>query len=200
MRLFLSALLLVPGLFAGEYSKDDRATLISYLDNTKAGLASTLETVNQEQSEFQPNPNRWSILQILEHLVLTEDYLRGILTKALETGKPVPDSEALPDPSDMDKAIRKGIADRSQKAQAPREAVPEGRYRNRDEAFFDFAKRREKTMELVRTTKHDLRRVRIQSPMGPLDGHQWLLMLAAHTERHAEQVVEVMRHESYPKQ
>ncbi len=192
-------MLLAPALFGAEYAKDDRATAAEYLDGSRNSLSAALETVTQAQSEFQGEPNSWTILQVLEHLMLAEDYLRGILEKAVNTAAPIPDTEKLPDPSEMDKAIRKGIADRSRKVQAPRELVPEGRFANRDEAFLEFSKRREKTVEMVRGMKKDLRRVRLQSAMGPIDGHQWLLLMAAHTERHMEQIAVIMRHPGYPK-
>jgi len=198
-RVFLTALLLVPAVFGAEYSKDDRATAAEYLDGSRNSLSAVLETVSQAQSEFQGEPNSWTILQVLEHLMLAEDYLRGILEKTISTTAPIPDGEKLPDPGEMDKAVRKGVADRSQKAQAPRELVPEGRFANRDEAFLEFSKRREKTLEWVRGMKTDLRRVRLQSGMGPIDGHQWLLLMGAHTERHMEQIAAIMRHPGYPK-
>lgn len=201
MRRWLGLLLLAPVacLSAGEYSDGDRQALLQHLSNTRAGLSAALETVTQEQSTFKPDSKTWSVLEVLEHLYLTEDFLRGIATDAIAKSQPIPDSQALPDPAEMDRMVLQGISDRSQKAQAPEQAVPQDRFRNRDEAFRAFTERRQKTEEWVRNTKHDLRRYRIQSPVGTLDVHQWLLMISAHTIRHTKQIEELMKHEMFPK-
>lgn len=194
-------LTLAPALLVGgEYSKEDREALAQHLANSRAGLSSTLESLSHEQSKFKPESATWSALEIIEHLILIEDFLRGILIEAIAKSKPIPDTEALQDPSEMDAAIVRAVNDRSQKAKSPEQGLPQQRYENRDAAFLEFAQRRNKTIELVNTTKADLRRYRINSPMGPLDGHQWLLMLSAHTARHTKQIDDLGRHEMFPKQ
>ena len=40
---------------------------------------------------------------------------------------------------------------------------------------------------------------RIESPLGPLDGYQWLVFIAAHTERHLAQLREVKADPKFPK-
>jgi hypothetical protein len=200
MRRWLAFLFLVPiAAWAGEYSGSDRQALLQHLSNSRAALSATLETITQEQSTFKPDSKTWSVIEVIEHLYLTEDFLRGIATDAMAKTQPVPDTEKLPDPSEMDRTILQGIADRRQKAQAPEQAVPKDQFRNRDEAFTAFAQRRQKTEEWVREAKQDLRRYRIQSPVGTLDVHQWMLMLSAHTIRHTQQIEELMRHEMFPK-
>jgi hypothetical protein len=37
------------------------------------------------------------------------------------------------------------------------------------------------------------------SPMGKLDGYQWVLLIAAHSERHTKQMLEVKADPNFPK-
>jgi hypothetical protein len=194
---FLILPLAASSLLAGEYSSDDREALIGHLEESRRGLAISLENVSHKQSQFSPGSNRWTILQVSEHLALAEEYFFGILQKALANSQPIPDSEKLPDPSEKDRGILKMISDRTHKAKAPEELVPQGKFANRDEAMVAFASAREKTTQFVRTTKLDLRRYKIDTPMGSMDAHQWILMMCAHTERHIKQIMEVTQHPEY---
>jgi hypothetical protein len=192
--------LLTTVLAAGTYSQQDRDSALAELDNSRIALSVALESVTQKQSEFRSDSGTWSILQVTEHLVLAESFLFGLMKQLLDQTKPVPDEEKLPDPREMDHLIVTRVPDRSQKAKAPEQATPKDAYRNRDEAFTEFSQRRLKTMEFVRETKLDLRRYRGPSPIGPMDAHQWVLMIAAHTNRHIQQIEELKRHELFPKE
>lgn len=185
-------------LLSGQYSEDDRQSLLAQLDGTRRLVAISLEPVSHKQSMWTPDGNRWNVLQITEHLALAETFLFDMLQKAIANSQPIPDTEKLPDPSEKDRLVLTMMTDRTQKAKAPDEAVPKDRFRNRDEAMEAFSKNRQKTMDFVRTTKLDLRRYKIDTPMGQLDAHQWILMISAHTERHVKQMAEVMTHPEYP--
>ncbi|MBL8175908.1 MAG: DinB family protein, partial [Bryobacterales bacterium] len=197
MKLFAATSLLLGGALclSAEYKASDRANLVRHLETSRSIVAVALEGMTAEQSNFKPDSKVWSPTEIVEHLVLIEDFLVGILNQAIEKGKPVPDTEKLPDPSELDAAILRSVPDRTQKAQAPEQGIPKGNYRHWEEAFTEFSARRIKTIEFVQKTKVDLRRYRLETPMGPMDGHQWLLFLAAHTERHQNQIAEARGHE-----
>lgn len=184
--------------FAQGYSQEDRETLLARLDETRREVVVSTESVTHKQSTWTDDSNRWTILQVLEHIALTEDYLFGLLEKSLADAKPIDANQKLPDPSAQDAAIVKMLSDRSQKAKAPEEAKPRDKYRNRDEAMLAFTKSREKTATFVRTTQLDLRRYKMKTPLGELDAHQWILMITAHTHRHALQIEEVLRNPEYP--
>lgn len=195
----LGLLLTAAALCAGQYSKEDREALIGQLAESKRELVIATEGLNQQQSAWKPDSATWSVIEVMEHLARMEDFLFGILEEALEKSKPIPDDVKLPDPSEMDHGILLQMPDRSVKTKSPEQGLPKEAYQNRDEAFLAFSRKREKTMEFVRTTKLDPRRYRINSPFGPIDGHQWLLMLSAHTQRHVKQIDELKRHELFPK-
>jgi hypothetical protein len=66
-----------------------------------------------------------------------------------------------------------------------------------DEALQDFAEKRAKTIEYARTTQDDLRAHVTPGPR--VDGYQYLLMMAGHSERHVAQMNEVKTATGYPK-
>lgn len=192
-------LLMVTASSAGQYTNEDREALVGQLAESKRELVVATEGLNQEQSTWKPDSATWSVLEVMEHLARMEDFLFGILEEALEKTEPIADDARLPNPAETDQRILLQMPDRSVKAKSPEQGLPKETYQNRDEAFVAFAQKRGKTMEFVRTTKLDLRRYRINSPFGPIDAHQWLLMVSAHTQRHIKQIDELKRHELFPK-
>jgi hypothetical protein len=60
-------------------------------------------------------------------------------------------------------------------------------------------KARAMTIELMKNTP-DLRAHATDSPLGQkLDGYEWLLFIAAHSERHTKQIQEVKDNPNFPK-
>jgi hypothetical protein len=63
-----------------------------------------------------------------------------------------------------------------------------------------FRSNRDRTIEFVSTTQQDLRSHFSPHPAaGMLDCYQWTLLLAAHTDRHVQQMREVMADPGFPK-
>ena len=89
--------------------------------------------------------------------------------------------------------------DRSQKRSAPEPLIPTNRYGSSKDAVAHFKESRGKTIAFLNDTK-DLRDHAIDSPLGKkLDGYQWLLFIAAHSERHTKQMLEVKADPNFPK-
>lgn len=62
-----------------------------------------------------------------------------------------------------------------------------------------FRERRTKTIDYASNTKDDLRNRVGESPVGPMDAYQWLVFIAAHSERHLAQLREVKADPGFPK-
>jgi hypothetical protein len=58
---------------------------------------------------------------------------------------------------------------------------------------------RQRTIEYIKQTQVDLRRLRVMHPTGNIDAYQNLLIGAYHPERHAKQIEEVKSSPHYPK-
>ena len=98
-----------------------------------------------------------------------------------------------------DDAVLAKIPDRSQKAQAPEPLVPTNRYGSPEGSLKHFEESRAATEEFLKTTP-GLRDHALDGPLGTkLDGYQYVLFIAAHSERHTKQILEVKADPNYPK-
>ncbi len=90
--------------------------------------------------------------------------------------------------------MRLFLRDRSQPGESPERIRPKGRFATREETIRTFEERRAANIAYVRETSEPLRERFAPHPFaGVIDGYQWLLLLAAHTDRHAAQIEEIRR-------
>ena len=168
---------------------------LAQLERTRAVLVAATKGLSEAQWSFKPGPDRWSVAEVLEHIVLTEDFLlENTSQKVMQAPAGKPDR----DYKSTDKMVSSAIADRTQKAQAPEPVRPTGRW-SPQEALDRFLKIRERTVEFLDSTP-GLRDHVVDSPLGqPMDAYQWLLFISAHSERHTKQIQEVKADPGFPK-
>jgi len=189
----LSALLLT-GLFA--QTSEDRAAALAYLQKTEAGVIEGAKGLSEAQLNFKAAPDRWSVAQVLEHLASAEDMLFGLVQTQVMTAPARPAGE---DVKAIDELILTAIPDRTQKRSAPEPLIPNDRFHGAQASLEHFEASRAKTIAFLKDTK-DLRDHVLDSPLGKkLDAYQWLLFIAAHSERHTKQLLEVKADPNFPK-
>lgn len=154
-------------------------------------------TLSDAQWKFKSAPERWSVGEVVEHLTLAESFLRDFQQKTM-SGPPAT-AEQVAAAKGKDEMILKAIPDRTKKAQAPEPLQPKTSIGGQDAVLPAFKERRQQTLDYAGTTKDDLRARVADSPLGPLDGYQWLLFMAAHTERHLAQLKEVKADPRFPR-
>ncbi len=180
---------------AQEVTQAEKDHAIQYLEKTKQGVIDATKGLSDAQWNFKAGPDRWSIAQCMEHIAAAEDFIRGIVTEKVMVAPAVPGRDV----KKTDDAIVAMIPDRSKKAQAPEPLVPTNRYGSPDASLKHFLESREKTEEFLKTTP-GLRDHAVDSPMGrKLDGYEFVLLIAAHSERHTKQILEVKADPNYPK-
>jgi hypothetical protein len=180
---------------AQEVTQAEKDRAIQYLEKTKQGVIDATKGLSDAQWNFKAGPDRWSIAQCMEHIAAAEDYIRGIVVEKVMVAPAVPDRDL----KKTDDAVVAMIPDRSQKAQAPEPLVPTNRFGSPDASLKHFLESREKTEDFLKTTS-GLRDHAVDSPMGTkLDGYQFILLIAAHSERHTKQILEVKADPNYPK-
>jgi hypothetical protein len=179
---------------AQDKTATDRAAAVKYLEETRQAFLKSILGVSGAQWTFKAGPDRWSIAEVAEHIALSEETILGMIqTKMLAA--PPPAGPGIPD----DKLIA-GITDRSQKATAPEMLKPVNKWQNKEALAKDFNAARDKTIAWLKSTKEDLRAHAAPHPaFGPLDVHQWILLLAGHSARHTAQIEEVKTQNGYPK-
>jgi hypothetical protein len=172
----------------------DRA--VSYLKQTKAGVLAATKGLSEAQWNFKPAPNRWSVAEVTEHIAAAEDFLRGMI---LEKVMKAPARAEAVDLKAIDDLVLQAIPDRTNKVQAPEPLTPTNRFGTPKGSLKHFKESRAQTLQFLKETK-DLRQHAVDSPLGKqLDAYQWVLFIAAHSERHTKQINEVKADPNFPK-
>jgi hypothetical protein len=155
------------------------------LERGSQALRDALRGIGEEQAALRPGPDRWSVLDCVEHLAVVEEYLLGQLEAATPALTPV--GTAL-----REARIAERAGDRSRPVEAPEFVRPRGRFATLAEALRCFESVRGRTVRFVECCQKDLRQQATTHPLiGAVNGHEILLMMALHPARHAKQIAEI---------
>ncbi len=197
--LVLVSLLVVAGapLRAESLTKAERERLVNHLQKTRQFLLDEVAGLSEAQATFKEADDRWSVRDCVEHLALSEDFLRGAVGQAMQAPAAPERKEELKGKEDQ---VLQFVTDRSQKFQAAEPVRPTGRWNSLEATIEVFKASRKKTLDYAHTTEEDLRSQIIAFPAGDMDAYQFLLFLSGHTERHTLQIQEVKAHADFPKE
>jgi hypothetical protein len=174
-------------------AEKDRA--LQYLESTRKGVLDATKGLSEAQWNFKAGPDRWSIAQVMEHIAAAEDFIRQMDVEKVMVAPAVPGRDL----QKIDDGVVAMVPDRSKKAQAPEPLVPTNRFGSPEGSLKHFEESRAKTVEFLKTTP-GLRDHAVDSPLGvKMDGYEFVLFIAAHSERHTKQILEVKADPNYPK-
>ncbi len=198
MKNSVLALLAAMPLLAGPITQAERDALAQSLKSTSEKFHKAVAGLSEAQYNFKASPERWSIAECAEHIAVSEDMLRSLVTDRVMKGPATPDK--IEERKQKDPVVIGGVVDRSQKFQAPEALVPTRRFATLDAAVAQFDESRKKTAEYAASTEDDLRAHSAPHPaLKELDAYQWLLLLSGHSERHTLQILEVKEAPGFPK-
>lgn len=190
------AALVSPVLRAQTLTSEEINKAVKYLEKTRADVLAATRGLSEAQWNFKPATNRWSVAEVTEHIAAAEDFLMVMIREKVMKA---PARTNAVDVIAIDELVLQRIPDRSVKAQAPEPLQPNNRFGSPKDSLKHFQESRAKTVEFVKTTK-DLRQHAADSPLGKqLDGYEWVLFIAAHSERHTKQIDEVKADPNFPK-
>jgi uncharacterized damage-inducible protein DinB len=182
--------------FSQTLTTADRDRAMQYLESTRQAVLDATAGLSEAQWNFKPAPDRWSVAEVVEHIAAAEDFLMGMVTSQVMKA---PARPAGDDVKAIDDLVVAKIPDRSKKAQAPEPIRPTNRYGSPQASLKHFTDARAQTEAFLKT-HDDLREHAIDSPMGKkLDGYEWVLFVAGHSERHTKQINEVKADPNFPK-
>ena len=160
--------------------------VVKLLEDSRADLARAVKGLPDEFCSRKPTDDGWSITEVVEHLAILEERILGMLQTKL------PEQELTPNHSstrEKETELVEQVVSYKVKANAPDPVKPNGRYASCRQALDDFKEARQRTLDYTLSTPPYLRGRLLPHPLfGPLDGCQWLLALAAHTQRHVKQI------------
>jgi hypothetical protein len=169
---------------------------LQYLETTKKNIVEATRGLSDAQWNFKPSPFRWSVAQVMEHIAASEDLLRQAAEDQIKKAPPGPERDV----KKTDDRVLELIPDRSRKFQAPEQLRPRNQFGTPEAALKHFLESRAKTIELLKSTP-DLRAHVVDSGLlGKIDAYERILFVAAHSERHTKQLLEVKADPKFPKQ
>jgi hypothetical protein len=178
----------------------DQARL--FLQQTQNALVGATKGLSEAQWKFKPAPDRWSIAENLDHIVIVQERVLGRILIQLANA-PAP-------PADLDYKVVDAIVinhfpNRLTKYSAPEFVRPVDQM-----APVELLNRLRTNYEGLTgclESTPGLRQHALESPplkgvskgaYESMDGYQWILAAAAHTDRHTKQILEVMADPGYP--
>ena len=185
----------VSGTKAQTLSQADLDRGLQYLETTKKNIVDATRGLSEAQWNFKPAPDRWSVAQVMEHIAAAEDFIRGLVKEKVMMS---PAGEPGRDAKKTDEAVLAMIPDRTNKVQAPEPLVPTNRFGSADGSIKHFVESRATTEDFLKTAT-GMRDHVADSPLGKLDGYEFVLLIAAHSERHTKQINEVKADPDFPK-
>lgn len=176
---------------------EERSHLVKLLKDSEAEYLAAIENVSDEQWKWKPGPDRWSVGETAEHILLAESALFGGAQKAIQS-PPNPDWQAKT--AGKTEFLENAMPDRSRKATAPESIRPHDL--SKTEVIRRFKEVRAQTIQFVETTQIPLKEHTFDHPfpiMGTLNAYQWLLYIPLHNMRHDLQIAEIKANPGYPK-
>jgi hypothetical protein len=170
-------------------SVQEKDQLLTLLEKSEQRWLAVLNSVPQSGSAAKLNDDSWTILQIAEHVAAAEHGMYRAIELAAE--------KTTPANHEVDQKIIAGGTNRAVKRQAPAPSIPKGRWTTLTECAAMFQRSRAKTLEMVRNAENLRGKLVVHPLLGELDGHQLVLVMAGHCERHALQVEEIKASAAY---
>ena len=189
------ALFFAPTARAQEITQAEKDKALAYLESTKNNVLDATKNLSTAQWNFKSAPDRWSIAECMEHIAAAEDYIRGAVENGVMRAPAVPGRDIAA----IDAGIIANVPERKNKVQAPEAIKPTNRFGSPQASIDHFVESRATTENFLKTTT-GLRDHAADSPNGQQwDAYEFILLIAAHSERHTNQIKEVKADPNYPK-
>jgi hypothetical protein len=197
-RILLISLISSCPLLAADASmtSKERADALKWLDESRTEFLAAINGVSDQQWKWKPAPDRWSVGEVAEHIVLAEAGQFANVNKALSS-PPDPDWEVKT--KGKTERLIAVLAPRLGRVQAAQEIVPKGEM-NQAEVKERFLRQRADIVRFATESKAPLKQGIVENAFfGPLNGYHWLIYIPLHTMRHDKQIAEVKATPGYPK-
>jgi hypothetical protein len=169
-------------MLSAQISEEKRA-LLGRLAESERTLVSAAESTPEDCAGVTPAEDCWSVLEVLEHITLSD---RRMWKRYLDAGP-----NTRPVNLDADRFIEEVGHNRSARRSAPQHVLPTGQFGSLVEALSEYRKTRGEIAAFVEGSGENFREKSVQHPVTEMDGHQLFLLIAAHSERHARQIDEI---------
>jgi hypothetical protein len=162
----------------------ERTEIVQNLERSREEFLAAVAGLSESQAKSRPDPDRWSVLECVEHVVFVEDRFFGWLENAQTLDTPRRDRE-------KELKLMAMLPDRAVRVKAPEAVLPTGRVTTLEQAIELFNERRSRSVQFAEQHCDDLYSLAAEHPrFGPVNGVELLIITAGHARRHAEQIRE----------
>ncbi len=151
-------------------------------------LKQLVSNLSDEQANFLPEDEKWTVAKIVEHISMVENGMMRICAKLLKEAQEkgeTSDGKANITPD----FLQKISGARDQKFDAPERVHPEGNQTIAES--LDKMDENHKTLEEMRPLFESVGCSEFKFPhpaFGPLNANEWLALLGGHEMRHSQQI------------
>jgi hypothetical protein len=177
--------------FAHPISQEERDHLVAHLQMTQGWLTDEVAPLSAAQLNYRTAPDRWTVAEVIQHLVVAEPNYWKILNDAL---KQPPKKLAMP-PTDAD-VLWYGI-DRTRHEKTSPDQNPKDQHIDTAQALKAFLAMHSQLLAMARSNNDDLRSHAV--PEWGVDAYQCLLEISTHEQRHILQIREIKASAGFPK-
>jgi DinB superfamily len=175
----------------------ERKDAIDQLAKTELGVFNSLKGLSDAQLNFKPAPDKWSISDCVKHIATTEMFLWKMTDSALKLPADPAKRSAI---KVTDEQVLQMVASRAQKIKTAPPLEPQNTgFKSCPDALSGFYDSRKMLKDFVATTNDDMRDHVLTLPFGSFDSYQMILFIAAHSNRHTQQIDEVKADPNFPK-
>jgi hypothetical protein len=174
---------------AAQLTQPERERLVAHLEMTASWLRDEVSGLSPAQLTFRRAPGSWTVLEVIDHLVVVGPIYWQDLQAALKG----PGGQKTP-ASDAD-ILWYGI-DRTNREKAIQSEIPKG-LRDLQSGLDVHRTLHARLVQYVRTTEDDLRG-HIVERQG-CDAYQWALLISTHEQRHILQIREIKADPKFPR-
>ncbi len=179
-------------------TEEERAKVIGLLRESHKEFLELTGSVSAAGWNYKASPDRWSVAEVAEHILLAEGALFAMMEKALAAA-PNPDWQAST--AGKTEFLERVMVDRSRKAQAPESVQPRSSLPPA-EVLARFEQARAKTLKFAEDTPLPLKAHTADHPFpvfNTLNGYQWLIYIPLHNLRHNQQIAEGKASAGFPR-
>jgi hypothetical protein len=158
--------------------------IVENLEHSRKEFMEAVAGLTEAQAQSRPDPERWSVLDCVEHVAFVEERFQGWLNAAKKLDAPRIDKEKEAD-------LTARVPDRAVRVQAPAAVLPGGRFTTLAQALEQFNAGRARSIQFAEDRCDDLYSLASEHPrFGPVNGMELLIIIAGHSRRHAAQIRE----------
>ena len=168
----------------------ERQRLVAHMEMTARWLEDQVAGLSPAQLAFKPSPTAWSILEVVDHLVV----VGPIYWKNLQNATPV-STGRVGAMNDVD-VLWYGI-DRTNREIALQTEEPSRKLQDLQGGMKAYRAQHAELLQYVRTTKDDLRGRLVERQH--CDAYQWALLISTHEQRHILQIREIKANPKFPR-